>query len=546
VVLIGAAHHHRRQEFHPVLVYLLLLFLNLKFLDGKQSVVLHSQVNHLLQVQSFGKVLRAGRGGQQTHGGHDKDQQLSPRDRIFRRISADRRFPVFTGRLHQAGVQHRNQEQGNNHGKHDSYRNHAGQRAPQRRAGKDHGNHTDRRGAGGQKDGAQSPFSGLDRGCCDGRPAAVQFVGMVQQDDGVSDHDAGEADQADKRGKSKRVAGHQQAQHGPEHAERNGQHDHKRFLQVAELEKQHQKNHKQTDDQSRQHFGKGFFLVFVFSPVFDFVTRRQGKARDPRTGHFQHLRGQIAVRRLALHGQRTQPVEMVDPAGLPLWFQGGNLAKRHARAGHGRRQIQVFHVAEMPPTFFIQAKHDVHSHIPFVQRGYGSAGESRIDGFRHAFGGEPQALGAVFEPDGNAVIILPAVQTEKGDGLCPPKNVLNFVPYGLHRREVFADNPDFDGGVRGNPLLQQPGLDPSFRDHFVGPPVQLATQPFGVVIPARIDEDLREIGRWIPLHEIVVKARNTGTDKRRTGHNGRVALNQFLNSADRDLRFLKLGAGGHP
>ncbi len=108
-------------------------------------------------------------------------------------------------------IQHRNHNQREEHRTDQSECDGAPQRRPHTRTREDHRRDADRGRHGCQKDGPQSALAGFNRRLLD--PSAFRHSGpdVVDQDDGIPNYHAAQADDAQERGESEGISCDQQS-----------------------------------------------------------------------------------------------------------------------------------------------------------------------------------------------------------------------------------------------------------------------------------------------------------------------------------------------
>jgi len=116
----------------------------------------------------------------------------------------------------------------------------------------------------------------------------------------------------------------------------------------------------------------------------------------------------------------------------------------------------------------------------------------------------------------------------------------------IQRRNIIADDSDFNSCNHRLPLLHESGLNIPLRDFPFGCGIQFAVQLLRLLVIIRIDQNLRKIFyRWFGL-EIIIKAGRTGADKCCVGNDPLVTFNQVLDFQNSLFGLRKFCARGHP
>ena len=214
--------------------------------------------------------------------------------------------------------QNRDSDQCEEHRSQQSEGDDAGQRRPQAGPGENHGNDAHGGGRRSEEDGPQTAFSSLQRRRLQFHTVLHPFVDVIDQNDGVSDHQPAHADDADECCKSKSIVGNQQSQSRARQRQGKRRHHNQRVDQGAELEEQNQKDQHQAGDERVAHFTEGLLLVFVFTAKFDAVAWRQLHGVQLFARVAQNLARQAVIAGEGAHRQCADAVSAHNPARLPL------------------------------------------------------------------------------------------------------------------------------------------------------------------------------------------------------------------------------------
>ena len=182
---------------------------------------------------------------------------------------------------------------------------------------------------------------GRRRTAADSRIACVhaaafiaQLVGELHDQDAVLGRQPDQHDDADLAEEVERAAGDAQAEQRAEHAQRHGQHDHQRMDEALELRGQHQVHDQQRQAEGEQHRATRLQVFARFALPVDLRVLGQflgGHLLRPR----HRLAQRIARRQPGGNGDRTQPVEAVEAAGLGHFAERDQVGQRHQFAAAG-------------------------------------------------------------------------------------------------------------------------------------------------------------------------------------------------------------------